>query len=176
MEEIWKDIEGYEGLYQVSNYGRIKSLRKNNYLKLNEVKGYLYAHLYKEAKRKAHRVNRLVAEAFIKNSENKPQVNHIDGNKQNNKVDNLEWNTISENLTHAINTGLKKASKGSKNPLSKQIRCLTTGEKFGSTREAGEKMNTDYSGISKCCRGEIEHCGRHPKTKEKLRWEYVDVQ
>ena len=124
MEEIWKDIEGYEGLYQVSNLGNVKSLRKRidkgkchryfdeKILKPIETnRGYLRVKLCKNRKIKKTRVHRLVAEAFIKRPE--LEVNHIDGNKKNNKAENLEWVTQKENKQHAWITGLyhKKGEK-----------------------------------------------------------------
>ena len=114
MQEIWKDIKGYVGLYQVSNLGRFKSLprnTKNQYkykeriLKLSEDKdGYLLVNL----NRKTFRSHVIVAQTFIKNDDNKPQINHIDGNKKNNNVDNLEWVTNRENIIHAYKNGLIK--------------------------------------------------------------------
>lgn len=88
MKEIWKDIKGYEGKYKVSNFGRIKSLRKNKVLKqtINKRDGYLYVGICKDGKRKNRKVHRLIAETFMSNPKNKPTVNHIDGNKFNNKV------------------------------------------------------------------------------------------
>lgn len=112
MIEIWKDIPNYEGIYQISNYGNVRRLNKwdlnrreyyenihNIKLKPN-TKGYLHVDLSKNQNVKRRDVHRLVAEAFIPNPENKPEINHIDGNKQNNRADNLEWNTRSENLLH----------------------------------------------------------------------------
>lgn len=115
MEEIWKDIEDYEGLYQVSNFGRIKSLkrtvmRRNNRQytekekilnQYNNKKGYKYVCLCKEGKAKSIKTHRLVAETFIPNIFNKEQVNHIDYDKANNIVTNLEWVTNKENYEHA---------------------------------------------------------------------------
>jgi hypothetical protein len=118
--EIWKDIDGYENLYQISNLGRIKSLSHiNNLGKLRPEcilgnrlsdRGYHTAVLYDNGKPKSFRVHRLVAFAFIPNPDNKPHVNHIDGVKSNNLISNLEWVTISENQKHAFNIGLNKIS------------------------------------------------------------------
>jgi len=108
MEE-WRKIEGYEGLYQVSNLGRVKSLMygKEKILKggINPY-GYHFVILNKYPIKKNMKVHRLVAKAFIPNSDNKPEVNHIDGNKLNNNIHNLEWNTRKENNSHALDTGL----------------------------------------------------------------------
>lgn len=121
MKEIWKDIKGYEGLYQVSNLGNVKSLAKIIHMKKYDKKtedkilkldlnkrGYLYIALCKNAKYKKFRVNRLVAETFIPNPKNLPQVNHIDRNVLNNNVNNLEWCTNIENMKHARLTGFRK--------------------------------------------------------------------
>lgn len=126
MTEIWKDIKGYEGLYQVSNHGRVRSLDriivdnwctrkfKGQVLNPTEHNGkqpYLYVSLSKQGEVKKYFVHQLVAETFIPNPENKPQVNHKDGDPQNNKASNLEWVTNAENTQHAYNTGLNSKSK-----------------------------------------------------------------
>ena len=118
MEEVWKDIVGYEGLYEISSIGRVKSVDRispqGHHLPERIRKpyidkdGYPKVNLCKEGKVIHYPVHRLVAIAFVPNPENKPQVNHIDGNKANNCVANLEWNTDSENMLHAFRTGLKK--------------------------------------------------------------------
>lgn len=106
--EIWKDIAGYEGLYQVSNYGNVRSLSwsrrgivRNLYLK-KQNRGYCHVELAKDGIRKAFTVHRLVAEAFIPNPNNYPTVNHKDEDKTNNAVTNLEWCTHSQNMGHTI--------------------------------------------------------------------------
>ena len=119
--EIWRDIEGYEGMYQVSNFGRVRSLRATHphVLKLRlESDGYLTASLYKKGV-KYPVVHRLVAKAFIPNPENKCTVNHIDGDKTNNRVENLEWATHKENLEHALVTGLRPPIEGAYNHFAK---------------------------------------------------------
>lgn len=103
--EIWKDIEGYEGRFQVSTWGRIRNVRTHNILTpYKNEKGYLKVYLPKGGKRRAKfRINRLVAQAFIPNPYGLPQVNHKDGNKENNSITNLEWVTNQDNQTHAWN-------------------------------------------------------------------------
>lgn len=126
MKEIWKDIEGFEGYYQVSNLGRVRSLdreiifnngksdtaktkAKGRVLTITkQTQGYSQIGLCKNGTQKSYRLNRLVAKAFIPNPDNKLYVNHIDGNKDNNRADNLEWVTNSENIMHAYKNGLLK--------------------------------------------------------------------
>lgn len=108
--EMWKDIEGYEGLYQVSNQGRVRIIKERK-LSIDK-NGYNTVMLVNNGQRKLCKVHRLVAKAFIDNSEFKTQVNHIDGDKSNNKSDNLEWVTPSENTLHSYKMGLAKSSKG----------------------------------------------------------------
>ncbi len=132
MEE-WKDIKGYEGLYQISNLGRVKSLaryvnRKYNSQRLVKERilsigdngnGYCNVCLTKKCSKKTEKVHQLVAQAFIDNPNNYPEINHSDGNKANNKIENLIWCTRSQNIKHAFKTGLKISLKGEKNHLSK---------------------------------------------------------
>ena len=104
--ETWKDIKGFEGIYQISNMGRVKSFKADpngRILSIKNSKGdYLNIVLCHGNKRRSVKVHRLVAEAFVPNPHNKPEVNHIDGNKQNNRADNLEWVTRAENHRHAL--------------------------------------------------------------------------
>ena len=121
MNEIWQDIAGYEGYYQVSNLGRVKSVSRkvsNGHSMVNKeerillpntlAKGYYQVTLYNGKTRKCFQVHRLVAMVFIPNPKSLPQVNHKDGNKQNNIADNLEWCDNSGNQLHAWRIGLQK--------------------------------------------------------------------
>ena len=102
MEEIWKDIKNYEVLYQVSNLGKIYSKKNKKILKNNIRNTYYIIQLTKDKKRKSFQVHRLVAEAFIPNPQNKPIVNHINYNRLDNRVNNLEWCSQKENVNHSI--------------------------------------------------------------------------
>lgn len=106
-QEIWKDVEGFNG-YQISNLGRVKSYYNNTTIirKTSVVCGYKHLMLSKNKKKYNFYIHKLVANAFIPNPENKPEVNHIDGNKLNNNISNLEWVTRKENCQHAWETGL----------------------------------------------------------------------
>lgn len=161
MTEIWKDVKGYEGLYQVSNLGRVRSLIKCNahpniprIMKLHtNKKGYAKCHFFN----KLVSVHRLVEEAFINNSDNKPQVNHKDGNKQNNRADNLEWATNSENQLHANANGLNENRK--KTHLQKVCKRVSQFDSdmncvgsYESTSQAARITGINQSAISGCCR------------------------
>ena len=101
LKEVWKDIEGYEDRYQVSNLGRMKRVITGRILKSGKNRGgYLYVNLCKNGKYKTHKIHRQVAQAFIPNPENKPEINHIDEDKSNNVISNLEWSTRKENVNH----------------------------------------------------------------------------
>jgi hypothetical protein len=113
--EIWKEVKGYEGLYEVSNIGNVKSLPRNTtlggILKTSITRGYVSCGVWKDGKGKMVKVHRLVADAFIENIKNLPQVNHIDGNRLNNFFENLEWVTPRENTTHREISKSNKKSK-----------------------------------------------------------------
>lgn len=158
MEEIWKDINGFEGLYQISNLGRVKSLERYSIQKhLIEEKilnishsqaGYVDVSLYKDGKRIHKKPHRLVAEAFIPNPNNLPEVDHIDTNKDNNRIDNLRWCTHSENHLNPLTVELKrKINLGKKlkpevvERMKKKINVIKDGEviyTFGSYKDLRE--------------------------------------
>lgn len=157
-KEIWKDIEGYEGLYQVSNLGRVKSnLRKGRILKPSTTHdGYYNLTLSKNGQLKTYRVHRLVCSAFISNPLNKSEVNHIDGNKKNNSIENLEWCTRSENAKHAHKTGLNSGKKVSVYQFDKLGRLVKT---WKSQTIASKELRIPQSLISSCCKWKRKHAG-----------------
>jgi hypothetical protein len=188
--EIWKDINGYEGYYQISNQGNVRSVdrfdgvhdRKGTIIKPNlKQNGYLQVGLRMHSKRKWIGVHRLVAIHFIENPDNKPQVNHIDGNKQNNTINNLEWVTAKENQNHATKLGLRKnMPKGKKHCYygkfgadshsAKQV--IRRNPKTGETKLYKAKVLAKYEGfdvtsISKCCHGKL-------KTHKGYEWYFAN--
>lgn len=171
--EEWKDIKDFEGLYKISNKGRIKALERKVIGKFNSVRtikeqyltptdngrGYMVVALYKNGKRYFKKVHRLVAEAFIPNPENKSEVNHIDGNKKNNYVENLEWVTTKENCRHRQDNNLgniEAATIAKYKPVIKYD--LNTGEEleeFPSAKSAAEAAGSNRSeSVARVARGE----------------------
>ena len=175
--ENWKDIENYEGLYQVSNEGRVKSLSNDKTRKEKILKpaadggGYMYVNLYKNGQKKSHKVHRLVASAFIDNSDNLPEVNHIDEDKTNNNLENLEWCSHAFNINHGTrNERVAESQRGMAKPwvaeaLSISIDMLTKdGELIRSFKSSAEAMrwlrNNGYpsasnTNIISCCKGKV---------------------
>lgn len=189
QEEIWRDIKGFEGLYQVSNLGRVKSVERltirngRNYpikeklLSLHHDKdGYIVVSLSNLGKSSPYKVHRLVCEAFLPNPENKPCVDHISTIKDDNRVENLRWCTHKENCNNPIshqkllNTIQPRYSKD--NPNAKAIIQFTTnGEvirKWNCMDDAAKAFNVHYIGISKCCRGVL-------KTAYGYVWKYYNT-
>ena len=146
VEEIWKDIPNYEGVYKVSNLGNVKSF--NNRIKdknpiilkqtIDRKNGYLTVSLSKNGKKKIYRVHKLVASIFIDNFNNYPVINHKDGNKLNNCVDNLEWCTYKQNIIHSWKNGLSHISEEHKQIISK-----TTKERWKKYRKLKMERKKD---------------------------------
>ena len=162
--EHWKEIAGYEGLYEVSDQGRVKSLGNNKFRKemilkpQNDKYGYLYVNLHKDGHKKLLLVHRLVAKAFIPNQNNLETVNHKDEVKTNNTVSNLEWMSKKDNNNYGTHN--KRVAEA----LSKQVQMFdkSTGElldTFPSTNEAGRVTGINHGNISSCCRGKLKSAG-----------------
>lgn len=164
--EIWKPIEGTDGRYEVSNTGKIRSLNYKNTGKTVELKpapdpkGYIKTMILVNGKYKTVKLHRLVAEAFIPNPENKPQVNHKDGNKNNNAVSNLEWSTNIDNAHHAIIHGLFinsfKATENANNKRKKKVIAIDKNGRqyvFESINEASRKLEVNRRQIQETLKG-----------------------
>lgn len=157
--ENWRPVDGYEGCYEVSTFGNVRSVRKSGKILVLNVtpKGYLRIALAREGVQKNFMVHRLVASAFIANDNEKPEVNHKDGDKKNNRVDNLEWVTTSENLIHAYETGLKSPT----------VKYVVTCDTLDVTTFGCEKMEKELRsrGYKKASASGIwnaaNRCGRH---------------
>lgn len=170
-DEQWKDIVGYEGLYQISNLGRLKSLKRiyshriypSKILSIRkDTHGYMQAFLYKNNQRKVYLVHRLVAKAFLDNPNNCKEVNHIDEDKTNNKISNLEWCNRNYNVNYGnrtSKTSVKVEQYDLQNNLIKERNSIS---------EASRKLNIAISGISACCR-------KINKTSGGYIWKYKEV-
>ena len=152
--EIWKDVVGYEGYYQVSNLGRVKSLnyrgsKKEKILATNlERTGYVRTHLCKEGQHKTIRIHRLVAEAFLPNPDNKNCIDHINTNRADNRVENLRWVTHEENCNNDLTR-----KNGKRNGISKKVICVETSTIYNSIMEVERELGLLHSDICKCCKG-----------------------
>lgn len=167
--EIWKDVVGFERAYRVSNLGRVKSKIRKSVIEerllkpYKNNKGYECVDLWNNNHKKKL-VHRLVAEAFIPNPECKLFINHIDGDKTNNRVENLEWCTHSENILHSFRVLGHRTTKGMV-MNNKPVKCLDTGEIFASASEAARQKGCSQSNITKVILGERNKAGG-------LRWSY----
>lgn len=148
MSEIWMPITGFEGIYEVSNLGRVKNAKGKIRKPFIAHGGYLMVDLVNHYERTHARVNRLVAKAFIPNPADKPEVNHKDGDKANNAADNLEWSTKSENMLHAYRSKLQ--TKG-KFPV-REVVCLNDGKVYATAGEAARAYGLNTNTVTSCCR------------------------
>ena len=152
--EIWKQVKGYEDNYICSSKGQVKSIKRNKVLKQNKSPMYYSVDLCKNGEIKRHLIHRIIAMSFHENPQNKPQVNHINGNKLDNRSENLEWVTRSENQLHSIRIGLRH-TRGENNSQSK-LNSNTVLEIFNSNKTLSElalKYNVSKSTICDIKRG-----------------------
>ena len=174
-EEIWKDIPGFEGLYQVSDHGRIRSFVKWRTRSTDprimairpDRKGYLRCYIGG----RNIPVHRVVATTFLENPQKKPQVNHIDGNKLNNSIGNLEWVTNTENQRHAFKNGLKTTKHLTDATSKPVLQFSKDGDfiaQFKSTCDASRKTGVDQTSICNCCNKK-----RHRNTAGGFIWKYA---
>ncbi|WP_019124649.1 NUMOD4 domain-containing protein [Peptoniphilus grossensis] len=187
----WNPIKGYEGLYEVSEEGQIRSLDRyqNNHGKPQFIRGktkslrkdpqgYLMTDLYKEGKQETVRVHRVVAEAFIKNTFNLPTVNHKDGNKENNKLSNLEWASYKDQSEHLYKNNLKskkgieKSIKAMAKATSIKVRCKNNNKVYSSISKAAKEVGASASQLSIACKIISKAAGRD-KNGNPLYWEYA---
>ena len=162
IEEM-KDIAGFEGEYAITRDGRVWSYKSKRFLKpLNNGIGYYRVDLYKDKKIKRCLIHRLVAEAFIPNPDNKPQVNHLDECKSNNCVDNLEWATAKENSNYGTRT--ERSNKNS----SKPVYCVELDRTFDGAAQAGRELGLCSNNITSYCKG-------IRKTVGGYHWKYAET-
>ena len=168
MDEIWKPIDGYDGRYEISNYGRVRSYaqdRKNGKIKTGHPvrKGYMHILLYdSDGNSKWHPIHRLVAGAFLENPDNFEQVNHKDEDKTNNHVDNLEWCSNEYNINYGTrNKRAAESNRCCETTSSKVYSVDAAGQKeyFDSIGEAERKTGCSHSNIVRTLKGRSNRCG-----------------
>lgn len=175
MVEEWRTVvidgEVWER-YEVSTKGNVRSLNyketgKTRELRKSNSHGYLVVCLHKNKKKKIFSIHRLVASTFIPNPNNYAEVNHIDENKENNSIENLEWCDRKYNVNHGTHTERMIKSKTNHPKISKRVRCIETGIIYESMAQAERETGLSHGNIAKCCKGKLKTCGGYT-------WEYVD--
>ena len=160
-KRIWKPIDGFKG-YKISNDGFVYSEKTNRVLnKINNSSGYYHICLINNGKMQYQLLHRLIAQAFIPNPHNKPFINHIDGDKKNNKIDNLEWVTNKENIRHAFEIGLMNGKPSTRKKQIIQIDKKTNKVicEYNSQLEASKKLNIHPGSLSQCLNGKYKTAG-----------------
>lgn len=153
----WRHIVGYDN-YEVSNTGEVRNAKTGRILKPSCSRGgYLKVNLRNQGVAKSSKIHRLVAETFVYNEHDKPLVNHIDGNKSNNRSDNLEWCNSSENNKHAFDNGLSYRPVNSGVPR-RRTRIVETGQIFDSISECARFLNVPESNVGACLYGNGKSC------------------
>lgn len=182
MKEIWKEIEGYNGLYKISNYGNIKSIARKGtkehlMIQSKNHQGYLQVKLTKNGISKTKKVHRLVAQAFIPNPNNLPQIDHIDDNKENNYASNLQWITNEDNMAKSWKTGARSIEKtykrGKEHSNAKIINQYDLQGNYIKTwyciNDVERELGFDNRNICACCR-------HKKKTAYGFKWEYAHIE
>lgn len=174
MNEVWKDIKGFENLYQVSNTGKVRTLIHNKIMKPDVYNGYERVTLYSPFRKRRSFVHRLVAEAFVPNPENKPIIDHIDTNPFNNNADNIKWCSQKENINNPIS--LNKRHKPHSKEWNENIRkgqekkpifCVELGIVFNGQTDAQRKLGIFQTNIGKVLLGKRKTAGGY-------HWQYED--
>lgn len=168
--EVWKDIKGYEGRYQVSNYGNVKSLKYRHHNKISLLKKYKSSNYYRVALGKAHKkffIHRLVAEAFIPNPHNLPFINHKDENGLNNYFKNLEWCTQSYNINYG--TRNERVAQKKRRLIAQYNLNGEIIKTWASGTTIEKELKFYHSNIIKCCKKEIN-------TAYGYKWKYADEE
>lgn len=159
----------FSDYFLISNCGDLYSLKTKKILKQTPLNGYMtyVASLGRRGVYKAIKIHIAVAENFVSGKKDGLTVNHIDGNKANNHYTNLEWVTQSENMKHAYRTGLAKRAQA------KKVKCVNTGEVFDSISAAARWCGVKKSSVQEVLKGKSKHAGIHPKTGDRISWEFV---
>lgn len=160
IKEEWKDIKNYEGLYQISNLGRVKKINKSNIIICKpsiDTSGYKQIVLTKNKKRKSYKIHRLIAQAFIPNPNNLPQINHKDENKLNNDVSNLEWCTLQYNCNYGSRN--YRCTRHRQHKVQQYNKQNNLVREYLSLKEAEKITKIKYQQISSCCRNKQKSAG-----------------